>query len=144
MLFEIAQLTKTYHERTILDVRQLDIEKGSIYGLQGPNGAGKTTLLNILAFLERPSTGLVSYKSELVQYAEPYLQRYRKEVVLVDQLPLLFTTTVFKNMEFGLKIRGLPKEERSNLSDIRQFRVMTPSGAAIPLDELAEVSFGTA
>ncbi len=38
----------------------------------------------------------------------------------------------------------LPKEERSNLSDIRQFRVTTPSGEAIPLEELAEVSFGTA
>jgi multidrug efflux pump subunit AcrB len=38
----------------------------------------------------------------------------------------------------------LPKEERSSLADIRQFRVMTPSGAAIPLEELAEVSFGTA
>jgi len=38
----------------------------------------------------------------------------------------------------------LPKEERSNLSDIRQFRVMTPSGAAIPLEELADVSLGTA
>jgi multidrug efflux pump subunit AcrB len=38
----------------------------------------------------------------------------------------------------------LPKEERSNLDDIRQFRVVTPAGEAIPLEELAEVSFGTA
>lgn len=38
----------------------------------------------------------------------------------------------------------LPKHERSNLADIRQYRVMTPAGEAIPLDELAEVSFGTA
>ncbi|MEJ2482050.1 MAG: efflux RND transporter permease subunit, partial [Gemmatimonadota bacterium] len=38
----------------------------------------------------------------------------------------------------------LPKAERSNLEDIRQYRVMTPAGEAIPLDELAEVSFGTA
>ncbi|MCL7937087.1 MAG: efflux RND transporter permease subunit [marine benthic group bacterium] len=38
----------------------------------------------------------------------------------------------------------LPKAERSNLDDIRQFRVMTPAGEAIPLEELADVSFGTA
>ena len=38
----------------------------------------------------------------------------------------------------------LPKQERRNLDDIRQFRVMTPAGEAIPLEELAEVSFGTA
>jgi multidrug efflux pump subunit AcrB len=38
----------------------------------------------------------------------------------------------------------LPKDERSNLADIRQYRIVTPTGAAIPLDEVAEVSFGTA
>ena len=113
MLFEITQLTKSYRDRTILDVHRLRLEKGGIYGLQGPNGAGKTTLLNILALLETPTTGTVSYKSRPVQYSEPYLQQLRKEVVLVDQLPLLFTTSVFKNMEFGLKIRGLEKEERN-------------------------------
>ena len=112
MLYNIARLTKTYRDRTILDIQKLDIEKGAIYGMQGPNGAGKTTLLNILAFLAPPTTGVVTYKSKPVQHVEPYLQRLRKEVVLVDQLPLLFTTTVFKNMEFGLKIRGIAKEER--------------------------------
>ena len=96
----------------VLDIPALSFEKGKIHGLQGPNGAGKTTLLNIFALLEIPTTGIVSYKSEPVQYSEPYLQRLRKEVVLVDQLPLLFTTTVFKNIEFGLKIRGIEKEER--------------------------------
>ena len=112
MIFDISDLTKRYGDRTILDIPALSFKKGAIYGLQGPNGAGKTTLLNILAFLEYPNSGSVLYKSKPVQYVEPYLQRLRKEVVLVDQLPLLFTTTVFKNLEFGLKIRGLENEER--------------------------------
>ena len=112
MIFDISDLTKTYGDRTILDISELSFKKGAIYGLQGPNGAGKTTLLNILAFLEYPNSGSVLYNSKPVQYVEPYLQRLRKEVVLVDQLPLLFTTSVFKNLEFGLKIRGLEKEER--------------------------------
>jgi tungstate transport system ATP-binding protein len=112
MLFEIERLSKTYGDRSILDIEQLNIEKGAIYGLQGPNGAGKTTLLNILAFLETPTIGVVTYKSKPVHYVEADLQRLRKEVVLVDQLPLLFSTSVFKNLEFGLKIRGLAKEER--------------------------------
>jgi len=112
MLFNISDLTKRYSDRTILDIPALSFKKGAIYGLQGPNGAGKTTLLNILALLEIPTSGIVSYKSEPVQYSEPFLQPLRKEVVLVDQLPLLFTTTVFNNMEFGLKIRRIEKEER--------------------------------
>jgi tungstate transport system ATP-binding protein len=112
MLFEITRLNKTYNKRTVLAIRRLDIEKGAIYGLEGPNGAGKTTLLNILAFLESPTKGTISYRSKPVRYSEPYLQRLRREVVLVDQLPLLFTTTVFKNLEFGLKIRGISRDER--------------------------------
>ena len=112
MLFHISDLTKKFSDRTVLDVPDLELGEGQIYGLQGPNGAGKTTLLNILALLEGPTTGTVFYKSIPVQYSEPSLQPLRKQVVLVDQLPLLFTTTVFKNMEFGLKIRGIEKEER--------------------------------
>ena len=112
MLFDISDLTKTFSDRTVLDVPALALRKGEIYGLQGPNGAGKTTLLNILAFLEAPTTGMVTYKSEPVRYSETILQPLRKEVILVDQLPLLFTTTVFKNLEFGLKIRGFQKKER--------------------------------
>jgi tungstate transport system ATP-binding protein len=112
MIFKISDLTKRYNDRTILDIPALSFKHGTIYGLQGPNGAGKTTLLNILALLEYPTSGSVFYKSKAVQYAEPYLQRLRKEVILVDQLPLLFTTTVFKNVEFGLKIRGIEKEAR--------------------------------
>jgi multidrug efflux pump subunit AcrB len=38
----------------------------------------------------------------------------------------------------------LPKDERSSLADIRRYRIVTPTGAAIPLEEIAEVSFGTA
>jgi tungstate transport system ATP-binding protein len=112
MIINVSDLTKRYGDRTILDIAALSFKKGAIYGLQGPNGAGKTTLLNILAFLEYPNSGSVLYKSKPVQFVEPHLQRLRKEVILVDQLPLLFTTTVFKNLEFGLKIRGLEKEER--------------------------------
>ena len=117
MIFTITDLIKRYGERTILDIPALRFEKGAIYGLQGPNGAGKTTLLNILALLESPTSGVLSYKSKPVQYVEPYLQRLRKEVILVDQLPLLFTTTVFKNLEFGLKIRGIDNEERKRRID---------------------------
>ncbi len=112
MLFHISDLVKKFGDRTVLDVPALALKKGEIHGLQGPNGAGKTTLLNILALLARPTTGTISYKSRPVLFSEPYLQRLRKEVVLVDQLPLLFTTSVFKNMEFGLKIRGIEKQER--------------------------------
>ena len=112
MVYEISQLTKVYGNRTVLDIPMLKIEKESIYALLGPNGAGKTTLLNIFGLLEPPTTGKIIYQSQPVQFSEPYLQPLRKVIVMVEQHPILFTTTVYKNLEFGLKIRRIPKKER--------------------------------
>jgi len=112
MVYEISQLTKVYGNRTVLDIPLIKIEKGSIYALLGPNGAGKTTLLNIFGLLEPPTTGKIIYQSQPVQFSEPYLQPLRKVIVMVEQHPILFTTTVYKNLEFGLKIRRIPKKER--------------------------------
>lgn len=113
MVYEISQLTKVYGNRTVLDIPMLKIEKGSIYALLGPNGAGKTTLLNIFGLLEPPTTGNIIYQSQPVQFSELYLQPLRKVIVMVEQHPILFTTTVYKNLEFGLKIRRIQKKERN-------------------------------
>ena len=128
MLYNLSQLTKVYEKRTVLDIPTLEIEKGGIYALLGPNGAGKTTLLNILGFLEPPTSGSLQYCSMPVRYSESDLQPFRKEVVVVDQHPILFNTTVYKNLEFGLKIRGIQKskcqriiEEALELVGMQQF-----------------------
>jgi tungstate transport system ATP-binding protein len=112
MIYNISQLTKVYGTRTVLDIPLLKIEKGWIYALLGSNGAGKTTLLNILGFLEIPTNGNIIFRSNKVQFTESSLHPLRKTVVIVDQHPILFTTTVYKNLEFGLKIRQIPKKER--------------------------------
>jgi ABC-2 type transport system ATP-binding protein len=54
-----SALRKRYGPRAALDGVDLEVPKGSVYGLVGPNGAGKTTLLAILAGLRRPSGGSV-------------------------------------------------------------------------------------
>ncbi|MGD2271073.1 MAG: ABC transporter ATP-binding protein [Desulfobacterales bacterium] len=128
MLYILSHLTKVYKNRTVLDIPTLEIQKGGVYALLGPNGAGKTTLLNILGFLESPTSGYLEYCSRPVRFIESDLQPLRKEVVVVDQHPILFTTTVYKNLEFGLKIRGTEKtkrrriiEETLELVDMRNF-----------------------
>ena len=115
MVYLVSQLTKVYGERTVLDIPRLAIEPGNIYALLGTNGAGKTTLLNILGFLEAPTTGFIHYRSQQVRYTESQLQHLRKEVIIVDQHPILFTTTVYKNLEFGLRIRGIGKIKRARI-----------------------------
>jgi len=117
MIYTVSDLIKKYGSRTVLDIPYFEVEKEQIYALLGANGAGKTTLLNILGLLEAPTAGRVHYCSRPVNYAESALQSLRKEVVLVDQHPILFTTTVFKNLEFGLKIRKINKKERYRIID---------------------------
>ena len=117
MIYSITQLTKTYGRRTVLDIPQFEIAREGIYALLGPNGAGKTTFLNILGFIEPPTSGQINFRSRAVHFSEPELQRLRKDVVILDQQPILFTTTVYKNLEFGLKIRGIPKKQRRRIID---------------------------
>jgi tungstate transport system ATP-binding protein len=115
MLYEISQLRKVYGTRTVLDIPLLQIEKCRIYALLGPNGAGKTTLLNILAFLDPPTSGKIYYRSQPVHPQGTNLQVLRRSVVMVDQHPIMFTTTVYRNLEFGLKIRGWSAKERDRI-----------------------------
>ena len=112
MLFEAAQLTRIFKGRTVLNLKQLRLEKEKIYALIGSNGAGKTTLLNLLALLDRPTTGQLHFCGRAVQYNRQSLLNLRRRIVLVDQYPILFTGPVWKNVEFGLKVRGISKQLR--------------------------------
>ena len=112
MLYELKNLKKTYNQRHVLDLDGLRLEKDKVLGLLGPNGAGKTTLLEILAFLARPSSGELWFEREKVDFSGGKLIDLRRKVVMVEQQPILFTTTVSKNVEFPLKIRNIPKGER--------------------------------
>jgi len=111
-LFSLVDITRVYDRRKILDIPELEIEENRIHALLGPNGAGKTTLLNILGFLEAPTSGEILFRSNPVRFIETQLQQLRRLAVLVDQHPILFSTTVYKNLEFGLKIRGIAPGNR--------------------------------
>ena len=115
VLYELNKLIKTYEQRTVLNLEKLSFKKNKVIGLLGPNGAGKTTLLEILAFLIRPSAGDLWFKKEIVDFTSDKLLDLRRKVVLIQQQPLLFTTTVFKNVEYPLKIRKTPGPKRERI-----------------------------
>lgn len=115
ILYSLNNLKKTFDERTVLDIATMEIRSNRIYTLSGPNGAGKTTFLKILGFLTLPSAGHLSYMGRPVEFHEKYLSALRKSVILVHQHPILFSTSVYKNIEFGLKIRKIPRIQRKKI-----------------------------
>jgi len=117
MLYRGDRLTKVAGDRTVLDIRSLAIRSGRIYALLGANGAGKTTLLNILAFLEPPTSGSMEFAGKPVRFTRAALQQLRQQVVMVAQHPVLFSTTVYRNIEFGLKIRRVDPGRRERIID---------------------------
>ncbi len=116
-LYYARDLTRIHGRRTVLAIDSLDIESGRIHGLLGANGAGKTTLLNILAFLDVPTAGHLGFDGRPVRFSGSHLRRLRRQVVLVDQHPVAFSTTVAGNIEFGLKIRRIGRRQRVRIID---------------------------
>lgn len=130
MLYSADSLIKVFKERRVLDIEDLVIERYKIYALIGANGAGKTTFLNILAFLVQPSSSKLQFCGRPVIHSRQHLLNLRRKVVLVDQYPILFTGSVWKNVAFGLKVRGVSRkccdrrvDEVLELVGMRDFRM---------------------
>ncbi len=98
--------------RTVLELPALDICRGRVYAVVGANGAGKTTLFKLLTLLVRPQHGrLVWHGQDLRTATARAQQALRQQIVLVSQQPLLFRTSVFHNVAYGLKVRRVARTE---------------------------------
>ena len=103
-LFELRDVEFAYGGRTVLSLRHLAFPQGAVVGLVGPNGSGKSTLLKLLALLLAPTRGQLLYGGQVAAGREGEL---RREVTLLLQEPFLLKRTVFENVAYGLRTRGL-------------------------------------
>lgn len=118
-LIECRELTRTYRrgdqEITPLDSLDLDIEAGAFLALMGPSGSGKTTLLNLLAGIDRPTTGsLVVDGREIHRLSRHALAAWRASAVgyifqLYNLVPVL---SAYENVELPLLLHKLSRRER--------------------------------
>jgi len=107
---EIKEVSKKFitknKETYTLDNINLSIKKGEFICLLGPSGCGKSTLLNIIAGLLKPSSGTVSLSGEVVKEVGP------DKAMMFQESALFPWLNVIDNVEFGMKMAGIPKEER--------------------------------
>lgn len=111
-------LAKTGHTVGIYNAN-FSVNEGEIFVIMGLSGSGKSTLIRCLNLLNRPTTGRIYVDGEdIVQYDKKQLQAFRKnKIAMVFQHFGIFThRTVLENVEYGLEIKGVPKEEREKIA----------------------------
>ena len=105
----LVHLEKRFGSFTAVDRVSLDVQAGEFFTMLGPSGSGKTTTLRLIAGFERPDAGWVELSGSDVAARPPY----ERDVNTVFQDYALFPhMTVQENVEYGLRVKKVPKTDR--------------------------------
>lgn len=110
----VQHVSKSFQSKNgtvyVLEDINLEINQGEFVCLVGPSGCGKSTLMNIVAGLEKADSGDVWANGRRIQGAGP------DRVVIFQEAALFPWLNVIKNVEFGLKLKGISGRERRNIA----------------------------
>jgi tungstate transport system ATP-binding protein len=109
-IVSLAGCRVAYGGRPVLEVPALAVRPHEVLAIIGPNGAGKSTLLRVLALLEPPTRGTVTYRGQPVEGAAARLA-LRRRMASVFQEAWLCDTTVGANARLALTFRGVARAE---------------------------------
>jgi len=113
---KLIDIRKRYRAVQALQSVSLELEGGKITVLLGVNGAGKTTLMRIMAGLENPDDGEVLFNNQNIDG-----KALRRVSTLVFQKSAMFSTNVYDNLAYGLRVRKVPKDQiRTKVCDVLQ------------------------
>jgi putative ABC transport system ATP-binding protein len=119
-LVEIRNVSKSFQRETetveVFNDLTMDIEQGTFTALMGPSGSGKSTLLNLVAGLDKPTSGDVRVKDAHVSaMSAAQLATWRSANVgfVFQSFNLLPVLTAFQNVELPLLLTNLSKSERA-------------------------------
>ncbi len=114
MSIYLENISKHYGQQVVVNNVSLEVQDGEFFVLLGASGSGKTTILNIIAGLVQPENGKVLLRDRDVTN----LPTQGRNVGFVFQNYALFQyMNVAQNIEFGLQVRKVPKEQRQRKSD---------------------------
>ena len=106
---QLDRVSKRFGELQAVYPLSLRIEAGQFFSLLGPSGCGKTTLLRMIAGFEQPDSGHIYFGDQEVTFWPPQ----KRPTAMVFQHYALFPhMTVYENVAYGLKIKGVPHTVR--------------------------------
>ena len=133
-MIEIDRVAKHYGEHVAVADVSFSIAKGEFIALMGPSGCGKTTTLRMLAGLDQPTAGEIRLWGRRLNDEAPW----KRDAPLVWQSYALFPfLSVRKNVEFGLKQRGVAASVRKQKSDEWMERLGIAQFAERGVDQLS-------
>jgi putative spermidine/putrescine transport system ATP-binding protein len=110
----LAGLAKSYGAVEAVRDVDLEVDAGEFFTMLGPSGSGKTTTLRLIAGFERPDAGRIELQGNDVSQIPPY----SRNVNTVFQDYALFPhMSVRENVEYGLRVKKVPKEERAKRAE---------------------------
>ncbi|MCD7745939.1 MAG: ABC transporter ATP-binding protein [Lachnospiraceae bacterium] len=134
MSLELRHISRSFDHsvrETLKDI-SLTVEDGEFVCIVGPSGCGKSTLLNIVAGLDRPTSG------EILVNGKPIAGAGADRVMMFQEHALYPWLNVRENVKFGMKLAGVPKEEQERraehylklvrLWEFRDYRIHEISG----------------
>ena len=110
-LVELIDIGQTREGRDILKDVNIQIDRGEVFAMIGPTGAGKTTLLRIINLLDNPGNGVLLYDGNDAASSDKFRLESRRRMAFVLQKPVVFNTSVYDNIAYGLKWRGINKPQ---------------------------------
>ena len=102
-------VTRAYGGQPVVSGVDLAVYPGEFMSIVGPSGCGKTTLLRLIAGFEQPDSGHININGRRMEGVPTYL---RNTAIVVQNFALFRNMTVQQNVEFGLDMRGVGREER--------------------------------
>lgn len=106
-VFRLHNIVKRYGPREVLNINDLNVPGQKIYAILGPNGSGKTTLMRIMALLTKNDAGTVKIFNEDIHWGKEQVLKLRRQMTMVTQTSFMFEGSVYNNIAYGLKVRGI-------------------------------------
>ena len=105
----LINIDKTFNKNKVLSGLNLEVPDGSFMVMVGPSGCGKSTALRCIAGLEEVTSGTIMIGDKDVTRMEP---KDRNIAMVVQNSALYPHMNVYDNITYGLKVRGIPADER--------------------------------